>query len=191
MNTFTAPERARGFSLVELMVAAVLGALVLAGVLATNLQLVRGGVRMTQYAEMSSQVRRGIEQLEGDLKNASALTWNSASDLTLTIPTPGGSTRQVTYAWTAATQAFFLVPGASSAATTGRVYLVRGIPQRPDGTAGVVFSRYDRNGNPAATDPATKRVQVTLYPVRSARTTANATETAVSAIFVLRNKPSS
>jgi len=185
------PGRPRGFTLVELMVAALLGGLVLTGVLTTNLQLLRSGVRVTQYAEMSAQVRRGIEQLEGDLKSASAITWNNASDITLTIPAPDGSTRQVTYAWTSATQSFFLVPGASSTTTTGRVFLIKGIPPLSDSSAGATFARYTRDGAVATTDLATKKVQVSLNVVRTARTVADATDTAVSAIFILRNKPAS
>ncbi len=191
MSICAARDRARGFTLVELLVAATLSGLVLAGVATTALQIARGGVRMNQYAEMGTQSRRGIEQLEGDLKNASAITWNDASDITLTIPTTGGATRQVTYAWTGAAQAFYLVPGASSAATAGRVVLVKDLPARADGSAGLVFSRYDLAGNAATTDAATKRVQVTFYLARSARGMANTTDTAVSAIFVLRNKPAS
>lgn len=179
------------FSIVELMVAALIGGLVLTGVVTTNLQLLRSGARATQYAEMSSQVRRGLQQLEVDLKCASAITWNSASDITLTLPTSAGSTRQVTYAWTSTTQSFFLVPGASSAATIGRVYLVSGIPALTDGSAGVTFARYDRDGGVATTDLATKRVQVSMNLVRTARTAANSTDTSVSAIFILRNKPTS
>lgn len=189
MNISTARSRAGGFTLVELMVAAVLAGLVLTGVVTTNLQLMRSGVRVTQYAEMSAQVRRGVAQFEGDLKSASGITWNNASDITLTIPTSAGGTRQVTYAWTGATESFYMVPGASSAATSGRVSLVNGIPTRPDGSAGVTFARYDRSGNVATTDAATKRVQVSMNVVRTARTAATATDTAVSAIFVLRNKP--
>lgn len=189
MSIFTARERTRGFTLVELMVAALLGGLVLTGVLATNLQLMRSGVRVTQYAEMSSQVRRAFEQLEGDLKSASAIVWNNASDITLTIPTTAAGTRQVTYAWTSATQSFFMVAGASSAVTTGRVFLANGIPTRSDGSAGVTFARYDLAGNAATTDAATKRVQVSMNVVRTARTAATSTDTAVSAIFILRNKP--
>ena len=181
----------RGFTLVELMVAAVLGGLVLTGVLTTNLQLMRSGVRVTQYAEMSSQVRRGLQQLETDLKSASAIIWNSTSDITLTLPTSAGSTRQVTYAWTSATQSFFLVPGASSAATTGRVYLVSGIPALSDGSAGVTFARYNRDGGATTTDLATKSVQVSLNVVRSSSRAPNTTDTAVSARFILRNKPTS
>ena len=181
----------RGFTLVELMVAATLGALVLTGVAATNLELLRSGVRATQYAEMSTQVRRGRQQLETDLKSASAITWNSSSDITLTLPTSGGSTRQVTYAWTSATQSFFLVPGASSAATTGRVYLVNGISAWPDGSAGLTFTRYNRDGAAATTDLATKSVQVSLNVVRTSARAPKTSDTAVSARFILRNKPAS
>jgi len=192
MHTSTTRDRPggvrRAFTLVELMVAAALGALVLAGVLTTNLQLVRSGTRVTQYAEMSTQVRRGLEQFEGDVKSAVTLTWNGASDITLTVPSQAGTTSQVTYAWTNATQSFFLVPGASSAATAGRIYLVRGIPLLADGSAGLTFARYDRDGNVATTDLTTKKVQVSLNVVRSTANTSG-TDTAVSAIFVLRNKP--
>jgi prepilin-type N-terminal cleavage/methylation domain-containing protein len=185
------PTVARGFTLVELMVAATLSGLVLAGVLTATLQLMRSGVRITQYAEMSTQVRRGLEQLGHDLRIASAIKWNSASDLTLTLPTAGGATTQVTYAWTSATQSLFSVPGADSSVTTGRAYLLRGIPANADGSAGVTFARYDRDGNVATTDLATKRVQVFLNVVRATGETATATDTAVSASFILRNKPTS
>ncbi|MDD2764754.1 MAG: prepilin-type N-terminal cleavage/methylation domain-containing protein [Opitutaceae bacterium] len=179
----------RGFTLVELMVAALLSGLVLTGVLTATLQLMRSGVRITQYAEMSTQVRRSLEQLGHDLKIASAIKWNNASDITLTLPTSGGSTTQVTYAWTSATQSLFSVPGADSTVTTGRLFLVRGIPALADGSAGVTFARFDRDGNAATTDLATKRVQVILNVVRQTGQTATATDTAVSASFILRNKP--
>ena len=87
----------RGFTLVELMVAVLLSGLVMTGILTTNLQLMRSGVRVTQYAEMSSQVRRGLEQLEGDVKSAISITWNGASDITLTLPSQSGATSQVTF----------------------------------------------------------------------------------------------
>lgn len=180
---------ARGFTLVELMVAATLSGLVLTGILTATLQLMRSGVRITQYAEMSTQIRRGLEQLGHDLRIASDIKWNSASDITLTLPVAGGGTTQVTYAWTSATQSLFLVPGTDSSVTTGRDLLVQGIPAFADGSAGVTFARYDRDGNAATTDLATKRVQVFLNVVRQTGETATATDTAVSASFILRNKP--
>ena len=184
-----------GFTLVEILMALLLSGIILTGVLTTNLSLIRSGVRVTQYAEMSSQVRRGLEQLEGDVKSAISITWNGASDITLTLPSQAGTTSQVTYAWTSATQSFFVVPGALSSTVAGRVYLVRGIPSLPDGSAGLIFARYDRDGVVAITDATTKKVQVSMNAVRSAwpaaitAKMANTTDTTVSAIFVLRNKP--
>jgi hypothetical protein len=168
-----------------------LSGIVLAGVLNTYLQLMRSGVRLTQYAEMNAQIRRGLEQLGVDLQNATAITWNSASDITLTVPTLSGATRQVTYAWTSGTQSLFQVPGADSTATLGRIFLVNGIPAFAGGGAGVSFARFDRDGNPAITDLATKRVQVVMNVVRQAQTAATATDTTVSAAFLMRNKPTS
>jgi hypothetical protein len=173
------------------LIATALSAIVMTAVLATNLHIMRSGVRITHYAEMSTQVRRGLEQLGHDLRIASGITWNNTSDLTLTLPNADGTTRQVTYAWTAATQSLYSVPGTSSAATAGRVYLINGIPPLAGGSAGLTFARFDRNGNAATTDLATKRVQVLLNGVRQSSTMAAATDTAVSASFVLRNKPAS
>ena len=95
----------------------------------------------------------------------------------------------MTYAWTSATKSLFLVPGASSAVVTGRVFLVTGLPAFADGSAGVQFARLDRDGAAAITDLATKRVQVIMNVVRQGNTAATSTDTAVSAAFILRNKP--
>jgi len=180
--------RTRGFTLVEVMVAATLSVFVLAGVLAANLQIIRSSVRMTQYVEMDSQVRRALDFLSHDLRSASTLTWNGNSDITLTIPTSGGATAQVTYAWTAASGTFFRVAGASSAALNGRLELVRGITTLPGGTAGLTFARFDRDGVATASDAATKSVQVNLTVTRSAQTTVATSENAVSATFTMRSK---
>ena len=186
-----AADTARGFTLVEVMVAALLGGLVLVGVLTTNLQVIRSGVRLTQYAEMEAQVRRGLDQLGRDLRIASGITWNGTSDITLTVPTSSGSTRRVTYAWTSSSQSLFQVAGTDSTVTAGRIYLVRGIAPLANGDPGLTFNRFDRDGNAAATDLATKRIQVSLTVGRQAGVMAAATENNVSATFTLRNKPTS
>ncbi len=185
------PSGARGrggFTLVEVMIAAAIGVFVLAGVLSANLQVIRGGVRLAHYVEMDSQVRRALDMFGYDLKAASNLKWNGSSDLTLTIPASGGGTAQVTYAWTAESGSFFRVAGASSAALTGRLELVRGIAALPGGGAGVEFARFDRDGAAATSDAATKSVQITMTVTRSALTVATASQKAVAATFTLRSK---
>ena len=179
--------RRRGFTLVEVLIATTLGVFILAGVLTANLQVIRGGIRVSNYVEMDTQVRRALEFLGRDLKSATAITWNGDSDITLTLPGTGGATTQVTYAWTAASGAFFRVAGASSAVVTGRLELIRGIPAAPDGSAGLAFARFDRDGNAATTDAATKRVQVSMTLRRSGVARAASTHP-IAATFTLRSK---
>lgn len=182
------PAQRQGFTLVEVLIAAALGALVMWGVLATNLHLARSGVRLTHYTEMDAQVRRALEQFGHDARIATAIKWNSASDVTLSLPTSSGTTTDTTYAWTAASAAFFSVPGASSAATNGRTILVRSVPALTGGAAAVSFTRFDREGAAATTDLATKRLQVSIS-ISRAPTTAATTRDVVSATYTLRNKP--
>jgi len=179
---------AGGFTLVEVLIAATLGVFVLAGVLTANLQVIRGGVRLGQYVEMDAQVRRALAFLSRDLKAATAVTWNGNSDITLTIPTSGGATAQVTYAWTAATGAFFRVAGASSKTLVGRLELVRGIPAAANGAAGLTFARFDRDGVAATTNEAIKSVQINMTLSRSGRSSTANSSNMVSATFTLRNK---
>jgi prepilin-type N-terminal cleavage/methylation domain-containing protein len=183
------PSARRGFTLVEVLVTTAVAGLVLVGILATNLQLVSSGVRISHYAEMEGQVRRAFEALGRDARIASDIRWNSSSDITLTIPTSSGTTAQATYAWSSATGIFFVVPGASSSATAGRINLVQGVPSLADGSPGVTFARFDRDGNVATTNLATKRIHVSMTVVRRSPTVATASENAVSASFTLRNKP--
>jgi Tfp pilus assembly protein PilW len=189
------PKRKRkcasGFTLVEVMVAAGLSGFVLAGVLSANLQIVRGGIRVTQYAEMESQVRRAYDYLGRDLREALDIRWNGESDITLRIPTGSMTSALVTYAWTPSSRSFFRVAGASSTAVVGRLELVRGVPPLADGSAGLKFARYDRDGAAATTDAATRGISVTMTVVRSTGTLAASRQNAVSARFSMRNKPSS
>lgn len=169
------------FTLVELLVSLGVSAFVLTGVLGATLQLARSSVRVTQYAEMDTQVRRAFEQLASDLKSASNLTWNSATDVTFTTENSDGTSTVFTYAWNSSTQQFYYVPGADSSVLTGRVQLVAG-------ATALAFARLDSSGNAALTDNATKQVRVTLTLKRSAVGSASSSST-VSTKFMLRNKP--
>ena len=179
-----------GFTLLEVLIAAGLSGIILAGVLTANLQIIRNGVRLAHYAEMESQVRRAFVFLGRDLKHAVDITWNGENDITLTIPVSATAMTKVTYAWTAASGTFYRVAGASSAETIGRLELVRGIPAQFGGRAGLVFTRFDRTGAAATTDDATRIITVTLTVVRGANTLARTTQNGVSATFALRNKSS-
>lgn len=181
------PAAGRGFSLVEVLVALWISSIVLAGVLTTTVELTRSGIRVSNCAEMDSQVRRALAQLESDLKAANSLTWNSASDITVTIPRVNGTSVQYTYAWCNLTLCLFRVPGASSAIYTGRQELVQGVPAIAGGTPGVTFARLDRNGQAATSDAATKCIQISMTVSRAVGVAA-ANTARVSATYTLRNK---
>ncbi len=181
------PHRS-GFTLVEVLVAAGLSGAILAGVLGTSVHLMRSNVSVAQYSEMDTQVRRAFEQMAVDLKGASNVTWNSESDITVTIPGSIGASTQFTYAWNSTTRTFYRVPGASSSAAVPRVSLIHGIPSLADGTPGLRFARLTRTGAAAANDAETKSIQINVTLKRDASGPNRASST-VSATFTLRNKP--
>src|SRR3954466_5321748 len=77
----------RAFTLVELIVAMTLSTIVMAGVMSTYLFIVRTGVRTTNYTDMETQSRKGLEIFARDVRSASGITWNSSTSITLTVPT--------------------------------------------------------------------------------------------------------
>ena len=170
------------FTLVEVVVGMTLGVFILSGVLSANLQVLKAGARISNYVEMESQLRRGLDYLGRDLRDCLAFTWNSATDLTLTIPLDALNNQDVTYAWSSTSKIFYRVAGRDSSVTTGRLELIRGITS-------LAFSRFTMVGTTAATtDYSTQRVVVTLTISRTTTTTANANRSNISATFTLRNK---
>lgn len=179
----------RGFTLVELLVATTVSGIVLAGVLAASLQITRGGVQLANYGEMNGQIRRALEQFGGEARLARDVTWNSAADVTLSVPDKDGTVSSVTYAWSAASQTFFRVPGASSASTTGRTVLVRDLRAPAGGGTGVTFERLTRGGATTTTNAAAKFLRVSFTLSRSGASGVSTQR--ASAVFALRNKPAS
>ncbi len=171
-----------------MLVSASVSGIILAGVFATSIELGRSSMRISNYADMNIQVRRAFEQLGSDLKAASRLTWNNASDITVTVPQSDGTTLQVTYAWNSATETFYRVPGADSSSYTGRRDLVRGIPAAAGGAAGLTFTRLDTDGNTTNSDAKTQRLRVNFGVSRNVGKAAKS-KTEAATVFVLRNKP--
>jgi prepilin-type N-terminal cleavage/methylation domain-containing protein len=182
-------QSAPAFTLVEVMVTVAIAGIILGGVIATNLQLMRSGVRITYYTEIDSQVRMAIDRLGHDAKLASAITWNGDSDVTFTLPLASGDTMQVTYAWNDTVRAFFVVPGPNSNVTQGRIPLIYRLSALAGGTAPVTFARYDRDGNVATTDAVTKRIELNLTVSRGSAENTGRTREVTSASFTMRNKP--
>ena len=181
-----------GFTLVELLIASSLGTIVLAGVLAAFLMLVRSGVRASNYSVMESQTRRAFEQLGIDARMAndfvSTFTGSAITSFTLTIPSNDlVSQRQVTYGYdtnNSSNKKLFVVPGSDVTATAGRLDLVTNV-------TGLSFLRYDTSDTliptSTASDAGVKHVQISISVSRTATGVAAATQVIRSSAFTLRN----
>jgi prepilin-type N-terminal cleavage/methylation domain-containing protein len=181
-TTTHSKARRRAFTLVEVMIGSTLGTIVLAGVLSTFLMLGRSGANIANYSMMETESRRGLEELSQDLRMSKSVTWNSAQSITLLVPDNYTSTANlVTYAYDSTTKDFYRMPGIASA-TNPRTTLVKSV-------AACTFARFNRL-NIATTSPAsTKRIQLTLEVRRKSQTVASASNTILSASYILRNKP--
>ena len=183
------PARGRGFTLVEVLIGTSIGSIVLAGVLTAFTAMVRGGVLLYNYSGMSLEARRTLEEFGQDVRMATAVTWNSSSSVTLTVPDNYASTaNQVTYAHDASTsgafaRTFFRKAGtaADAATTTGRAILARNVQS-------CTFHRFDRLDATATNDASTKRLELALEIRTAAPGAVTASQSAISASFVLRNK---
>ncbi|HEX2852098.1 MAG TPA: prepilin-type N-terminal cleavage/methylation domain-containing protein [Opitutaceae bacterium] len=185
-------QRAGGFTLVELMIATSLGTIVLAGVLATFMTLVRSGVRASNYSVMETQTRRAFEQMGIDSRMASGFSSNisggAITSFTLTIPNNDlTAVRQVTYGYdtsVSTNKRFFFVPGADPTATAGRLDLVTGVEA-------LSFLRYDATDTliPTSTtsDALIKHIQVSVSVSRATTGVVKATQIIRSSAFTIRN----
>lgn len=179
---------ARGFTIVEVMVSAFIGAWILAAVLSTFLFMGRSGANVQNYNDMEVQARNALEFFAEDVRQASVVAWNSTESVTLTV-----GTNLVTYAYSSTDKTFRrtvvdTVPNPD--VTTWDRVIVTGITN-------FSFSAYNISGtsvalatatNRTAANGTTKQIQISLEAARTNRTVVAATNTVLSARFILRNK---
>ena len=191
------PSGKNGFTLVELMIGASLGSFILAAVLSTFLFMGRSGANVQNYNDMESQARNALEIFAQDTRQASGVVWNSVESVTLTV-----GTDLVTYAYSSTARTFRrtvvdTVPNPD--VTTSDRVLVTGITT-------FTFSAYKITIDPStgaawvlplstaaertAANGQTKQLQISLEAARTNTTVVAATNTVLSARFVLRNKRS-
>jgi prepilin-type N-terminal cleavage/methylation domain-containing protein len=192
LNSLSRRKRLTGFTLTELLIAASLGSIILAGVLSTFLMLVRSGIRVSNYSVMESETRRAFEQLGIDSRMANNFVSNYTSGVitsfTLTIPSEDlTAQRTVTYGFDTSdstNKKLYYVPGTDPSATTGRVILCSSVN-------GLTFLRYDSAGTliPASTasDAGVKHIQVSVSVSRSTIGVVAATQVIRSSAFTMRN----
>lgn len=171
----------RGFTLVEVMISAGLGTFLLAGVLSTFLFLGRSGANFQNYSDMEAQARKALEIFAEDVRQAGTITWNSNVSITLTV-----NTLAVVYEYDSSTATFYrrtaggtqsLITGITSGSFTFTAFNVNGT-SLPLTTSGEL----------TAASSSTKQLQISLEASRTSTTVVAATNTVLSARFILRNK---
>jgi len=181
------------------MVAAAISSVILAGIFSSFLFIGRSGANIQNYSDMESQARKALELFAEDSRQASAVTWLTNNQIRLTV---NGNPHTYTYASGSLTRT--TVISGNTTTTT----LLTGIiaPVARTDTNGATctpfFRGYNINGieftaiqyaNPSAGDlaaasSATKQLQISMEASRKSQTVTSATNTVLSARFILRNK---
>lgn len=180
-----------GFSLAEVIIASGLSGVVLAGILSTFLLIGRTGYAASGYSEMEAQSRRAIETFGADARKATDIRWNNSQSVTLFTVTSGSAVTAQTYAYDSSPgsptfRCFYRMAGDASSGAT-RTVLARDV--EPDMT----FQRFklevpNGESNIATNDLETKQLQIKMRLNRTRTTIVAVSQTASSAVFLLRNK---
>jgi hypothetical protein len=167
------------------MIGAALSSFILAGVLTAFLFLGRSGANIQNYSEMETQARRALEQFAQDTRQASAITWLSTESVELLV-----DGNRVTYTYAAGRFTRTLVVATTPPTTTTLTIL--------SGISSFSFKAYSITGDSingigtttslASASKSTKQLQISLQASRSSKTVSTATNTVLSARFILRNK---
>lgn len=192
MNPHHSVRRARcgGLTLLEAMISVALSGLVLASVLSTFLMIGRTSFNSTSYSQIEAETRRALETFGQDARLARDIRWHNDQSVTLKHAGASGAVTSVSYAYDnvagSPTQGCFYRVIGDDPLATPRLVLVRDVTE-------VTFNRYKLEqpgvvSNTAANDLETKQLQLTLRSMRRGATTVAASQAALSASYILRNK---
>ena len=173
-------RRGRGFTLIEVMVAASISAFVLTAVLTSALFIGRSAVNIRNYTDMETQGRKMLEYFAEDTRQASAVTWTSSTSLTLVV-----NAANVVYSYNPTTLTFTRTLAGSANVTVTNINTFQFLAYTINGTQITDFSTAAAKASAAIN---TKQVQISLAASRSRQTLTNTTSTVLSARFILRNK---
>ncbi len=157
-----------------------LSTMVLAGVLSTFLFLGRSGVNVQNYNDMEAQARKALEYFAEDVRQASAISWTSSTSLTLTV-----NAVPIIYSYDDSTKKFTRRIGSDTKELLTGITTFQFKGYTITGTEITDFSTAAALTNAGK---LTKQLQISLEAARSNRTVVNATNTVLSARFILRNK---
>jgi hypothetical protein len=179
--------RSAAFTLVEVLVASTLSAVVMAGVLAAFVFFGRTGLSVGHYQKMETELRHSLEIFSADVRMANDIHWETPWRITLDVAGSDGALTPIAYAFEPA------APGA----LTGTLHRIHSDGRREalvhDVSSDFSFKRYklEQPGvtdNTALNDLETKQLQLNLRTLRLTTGGPASTQAAISARYVLRNK---
>lgn len=171
-----------GFTLVEMMMAAVIGSIIMAAVLTTYIMCVRGFTAISNYWEIHTYGRYSIDKFAGDMRGVSGITsFATNGPVVVVIPMTFDSSGNVT-----------------SSKTVTYTYAAKAL-KRTDSTIGyahtiatnvysVSFKLFDRVGNVTTVTSNAKAIQLELF-LRKSTGSQKQTEDYLSARLDMRNTP--
>jgi len=162
------------------MIAAAISSFLLAGVMSTFLFLGRSGANIQNYNDMEAESRKALEIFAEDTRQASAIAWNSNTNVTLTV-----NSVSVSYYYDSANKIFYRRVG-----TGTPLSLVSNVTTFQYSAYSITGSNLPLSSATELTTAtkSTKQLQVSLEAVRNTRTVSTASNTVLSARFILRNK---
>jgi len=170
-----------GFTLVEIMVAAAISVIILAGVLTTYILSLRGFAAMANYDKLHSDGRIAVNYFAKDMRAVTNITsYSSSSNITVTVPTAFDTSGNVTASKTVQ----YYVSG-------GALYRNDSSTQKTDMLATnintVAFTLYDLNGNTSSVTAASAKGVEMDINLRTSIGSVIQSEDFLSARYSMRN----
>ncbi len=203
------PDRpsVRGFTVVELMIGAMLAGFVMIGILASFLMIGRTGANLQNYADIEAQARKALEIFSQEVRLAHDVTSAEPGSVTLSIPDTSANRDafgySVTYSFDSAAGVLSRIgpPIGNAAGVVSTSSLLTGVHQ----ITAVSPFQYFRYVNPISYPPGhdyldgfasntatnvaeVKQIEVNFLVKRQSITVPTATNRVISARFILRNK---
>lgn len=170
--------QARGHTLVEVMVASALATILLAAIMTMFLFTGRSSVNVGNYSDMETEARVGLERFGRDARQANSLTWLNENSVRLTV-----NTEDITYAYDSGASTFNRTDAAGTKALITGIRKFKLIGNMITGEAVDLASMGAKQAS-----SATKQIQIYVEATRSNPTVTTASNTVLSARFILRNK---
>lgn len=165
----------RGFTLVEVMVATSLAAMLSAAILSSFIFILRAERSLANYAEMNTQARRLLEQLGRDARSATDVSNTTATSITMSVPSNlSGGVQDVTYTYDASAGTISRQIGGTS------TVLVKNVNT-------LTFNFLNSSNTATSSLLELKQMQVSLRILRTVQQ-ATTSEYVISAQYTLRSK---